>query len=382
VSDASGTGASPRVHPVPFEDRDGVEAFIRFPWSVYEGDECWVAPLLADMRTKLDPDAHPFHRHSDVQLFLATRDGRPVGRIAAIHNRRHVGHHDEPVGFFGFFECERSARTAGALFDAAGRWLRDRGLEAMRGPASFSTNEEAGLLVQGFGRPPCVMMPYNPPWYEELIREHGFREARTLVAYWHDDAEPPAYLERAEKLIGRRYPEVSVRAMRMDEYWEEVERIQAIYNAAWRENWGFVPMTDAEFRHMARDLRHAVDPGLALIAEDGDGEPVAFSLSLPDVNQALRHADGRLFPFGLLKILWHRRKIDTVRVVTLGVVEAYRGKGIDALLYLETFRRGAARGYYQGEFSWILEDNEAMRRPLEKFGARIYKRYRLYDRPL
>lgn len=379
---APGTAAPPRIRALAFDDRDAVEAYIRFPWSVYEGDDLWVPPLLADMRAKLDPDVHPFHRHSDVRLFLATREGRPVGRIAAIHNRRHVEHHDEPVGFFGFFECERTGETAGALFDAAGDWLRSRGLETMRGPASFSTNEEAGLLVQGFDRSPSVMMPYNPPWYEELVREHGFREARTLVAYWHDDPEPPEYLRRAEKLVGRRYPEVSVRPLRMDDFPEEVERIQAIYNAAWRDNWGFVPMTDAEFRHMARDLEHAVDPELALIAEDGDGTPIAFSLSLPDLNQALRHADGRLFPFGLLKILWHRRKIDTVRVITLGVVDAYRGKGIDALLYLDTFRRGSARGYHQGEFSWILEDNEAMRRPLEKFGARIYKRYRLYDRDL
>lgn len=374
--------AAPTLQAVSFDDRDAVEAFIRYPWSVYEGDDLWVPPLLADMRTMLDPAAHPFHRHSDVQLFLALRDGRPVGRVAAIHNRRHVGFHEEPVGFYGFFECERSARTAGALLDAAARWLRDRGLETMRGPASFSTNEEAGLLVEGFDRSPCVMMPYNPPWYEELILGQGFRESKTLLAYWHDDPEPPDYLLRAEKLLRRRYPELGVRPLRMGDFWREVERIHDIYNAAWSGNWGFVPMTDEEFRHLARDLKHAVDPELALLVEDGDGTPVAFSLSLPDVNQALKHADGRLFPFGLPKILWHGRKIDTVRVITLGIVEGYRGKGIDALLYLETFRRGGARGYHRGEFSWILEDNEAMRRPLEKFGARVYKRYRLYDRAL
>ena len=367
---------------VPVGDADAREAFVRLPWRIYRGDPVWVPPLLADVRGMLDTDEHPFHRHSDVRFLLALRDGVPVGRIAAIHNTRHVEHHDEPVGFFGFFEVERDRETAAALLDAAGAWLRDRGLETMRGPASFSTNEQAGLLVEGFDRPPAIMMPYNPPRYRELLEEEGFEKAQDLVAYWLDDNEPPEFLLRAEKLVRRRYPDLSIRPLRMDEWDREVERIRRLYNAAWQDNWGFVPMTDAEFRHMAKDLKPVVDPELALIVEDGDGEPVGFSLSLPDLNQAIRHADGRLFPFGLLKILWHARSIDVCRVITLGLVEAYRGKGIDALLYLETFRRGAARGITAGEFGWVLADNEAMRRPLEKLGAEVHKRYRLYDRPL
>lgn len=367
---------------VPAESRDAREAFVRLPWSIYEDDPNWVPPLLADVRGRLDESEHPFHAHSNVRLFLALRDGRPVGRIAAVHNRRHVAFHDEPVGFFGFFECERSARTAAALFDAAGGWLRSRGLEVVRGPASFSTNEEAGLLVEGFDRPPALMMPYNPPWYEELVLGQGFEEAKTLLAYWLETTELPAYLERAEGLVRRRYPGITVRPLRMSEFEREVGRIREIYNAAWEDNWGFVPMTDAEFEHMASELKPVVEPELALMAEDESGRPVGFALSLPDLNQALRHADGRLFPFGLLKVLWHRRKVDAVRVITLGLVEEYRGKGLDALFYLETFRRGFSLGYYKGEFSWILEDNEAMRRPLERFGARVSKRYRLYDRTL
>ncbi len=367
---------------VPAESRDAREAFVRLPWSIYGGDPNWVPPLLADVRSRIDASEHPFHEHSDVRLFLALREGRPVGRIAAVHNRRHVEFHDEPVGFFGFFECERSDRTAAALFDAAGRWLRSRGLETMRGPASFSTNEEAGLLIEGFDRPPALMMTYNPPWYEELVLGQGFREAKTLLAYWLERDEPPEYLVRAESLVRRRYPEITVRPMRMSEFDREVERIREIYNAAWEHNWGFVPMTDAEFAHMASELKPVVEPELALLAEDGQGRPVGFSLSLPDLNQAIRHANGRLFPFGLAKILWHRRKVDAIRVITLGLVEEYRGKGLDALFYLETFRRGFELGFYKGEFSWILEDNEAMRRPLERFGAKVHKRYRLYDRPL
>lgn len=367
---------------VPVEGADAREAFVRLPWPIYEGDPSWVPPLLADVRTRLDPTEHPFHEHSDVRLFLALRGDRPVGRIAAIHNRRHVAFHDEPVGFFGFFECERSEATAAALFGAAEEWLAARGMRTMRGPASFSTNEEAGLLIEGFDTPPALMMPYNPPWYEELVTGQGFTPAKTLLAYWLEASEPPAYLERAESLVRRRNPGLSVRALRMSEFDREVERIRAIYNAAWETNWGFVPMTDAEFRHMASDLKPVVEPELALLAEDAEGRPVGFALSLPDLNQAIRHANGRLFPFGLLRILWHRRKVDAVRVITLGLVEEFRGKGVDALLYLETFRRGNALGFERGEFSWILEDNEPMRRPLERFGATVHKRYRLYDRPV
>lgn len=361
---------------------DERETFIRLPWSIYEGDPHWVPPLLLDVRSMLDPDEHPFHLHSDVELFLALRDGRPVGRVAAIHNRRHVEFHGEEVGFFGFFECRRDPEAAGALLDAAGEWLAERGLEAMRGPASFSTNETAGLLVEGFHRPPSILMAYNPPYYEELLLEHGFREARTLLAYWQQADAPPDYLERAGELVRRRYPEISIRALRMDDFERDVQIVKEIYNRAWERNWGFVPMTDEEFGHLAKDLEPVVEPELAMIAEDGDGRPIGFALALPDLNRALLHANGRLFPLGLLKILWHRRKIDSIRVITLGLLEEYRGKGLDAVLYLEIFRRGLERGYDRGEFSWILADNEAMRRPLERMGARVDRRYRLYDRPL
>jgi len=374
------TGGALEVRPVrSVEER---EAFIRLPWRIYEGDPCWVPPLLLDIRTMLDRDAHPFHHHSEVELYLALRDGVPVGRVAAVHNRRHVEHHGEPVGFFGFFETEEDPAIAGALLEAAGGWLRDRGLEVMRGPASFSTNEEAGMLVEGFDRPPTIMMPYNPPYYPELLEEMGFRAAKNLVSYWKEENDPPDYLLRAEKVVRRRYPELSVRSLRMDDFQEEVRRIREVYNEAWGENWGFVPMTEEEFRHLAKDLKPVVEPELVLVVEDGDGRPVGFALALPDLNRAMRHANGRLLPFGLLKILWHKRKIATLRVLTLGLVDRYRGKGIDALLYLEIFRRGASLGIQSGEFGWILEDNAAMRRPMERIGARVSKRYRFYDRHL
>lgn len=360
--------------------RDGrdLEAFVRLPWSLYRNDRNWVPPLRRDVRRAFDPDHHPFHQHSDVQPFLALREDAPVGRICAIHNRRHLEFHDEPVGFFGWFECREDGEAAGALFEAAGEWLRERGLETMRGPTSFSTNEETGLLVEGFDRPPVILMPYNPPYYEDLILGHDFREAKTLVAYWLEDEQAPEYLERAGQVLPRRYG-ITVRTLRMSEFDRELERVRELYNRAWESNWGFVPMTEEEFRFLASELKPVVEPELVLFAEGEDGEPVGFAVALPDMNQALKHANGRLFPFGLLKILWHSRNISRMRVVTLGVLPEYRGKGVDALLYLHLFRNGHATGHNAAEFSWMLEDNEAIRRPMERIGARVYKRYRLYD---
>lgn len=371
----------PDIDVVPVRTTDEREAFIRLPWSLYRGRDAWVPPLLGDMRGRTDPDRHPFYGHSDARLYLALRGGRPVGRIAAIHNRNHVAFHDEPAGFFGFFESVDDADVSEALFEAAAGWLRDRGLEVMRGPTSYSTNEESGLLVEGFERPPAILMPYNPRYYEGLVTGAGFEEAATLVAYHLADNSPPDWLERISGRVRERTG-VRIRPLRMSEFERELERIQAIYNAAWERNWGFVPMTDAEFEHMADELEPVLEPDLALIAEDASGEPVGFSLALPDLNQAIRHANGRLFPFGLLKILWHARRIQLARVITLGLVEEYRGRGVDGLLYLETFRNGAEHGITEGEFSWVLEDNEPMRKPLERMGARVYKRYRIYDRPL
>lgn len=323
-------------------------------------------------------DEYPFYEHSEVEAFLAQRDGRPVGRIAAIRNRNHEAHQGEPVGFFGFFETENDPELAGALLDTAAAWLRERGLKTMRGPTNFSTNDTAGLLIEGFDGPPMVMMAYNPPYYVELLESYGFTPAKTLLAYVITEQEPPAYLVRAAGVVRRRTG-IRVRPIRKSDFDRELKTIRRIYNEAWERNWGFVPMTDAEFAFMAKELKPIVDPNLALIAETPEGEPAGFVLALPDFNQVLIHMNGRLFPFGLLKALWYQRKIHQMRVVTLGVLEEFRGKGIDALLYLQIIRNGAARGVTLAEQSWVLEDNEKMRSPIERLGGRAYRRYRLYD---
>lgn len=365
-------------------DKRTFKDFLRLPYRIYEGDPNWVAPLLRDVKAMFDRDKHPFHEHSDVEPFVAYRDGRAVGRIVAVHNRNHVAFHEEPVGFFGFFECEDRQETADALFARAGDWLRERGLETMRGPASFSTNEEAGLLIEGFEFSPMVMMPYNPARYVDLIQNAGFSEAKTLVALYLMSPEgAPASLEKRANWLKRRL-KITIRHIRMNEFEAELGRVREIYNMAWEKNWGFVPMTEAEIEHMAKELKPVLkhDPEQVILAEDEDGRTVGFALWLKDYNQALIHARGRLFPIGLLKILWYSRKIDRARVMTLGLIPEYRNKGIDTLFYMTCFRTANAKGIFGGEASWVLEDNLPMLKPLLQMGARVYKRYRLYDRPL
>lgn len=368
-----------RVDPVRTKaDR---RAFIDLPFRLYRDDPLWVPPLKSDVAELLDPRRHPFYEHGRIELFLARApDGRVVGRIAAVQNDLHVKLHAEPVGFFGFFECERDPEAAAALFDAAAGWLRDRGLAVMRGPASPSLNEEAGLLVQGFDRPPVLMMPYNPPWYADLLEGAGFRKAKDLLAYWRGHAEVPERLARVAETVGRRH-KVTVRPMDKGRFWQDVERVREIYNAAWEANWGFLPMTPAEFTHMAKKMKPVVDPDLIVFAEV-DGKLAGFALGIPDLNRALKHAKGSLWPFGWLQILRHSRGIDTFRVLTLGILEPYRRTGAAEMMILYLLRTGPPKGITKGEFSWILEDNASMRAALEKLGVDLYKVYRMYDRPI
>ncbi len=374
---------SPDVRVVPADGRKEFRRFLDLPYRIYEGDPNWVAPLLRDMKVMFDRGKHPFHQHSEVQPFIALRGDETVGRVVAIHNRNHVKYHEESVGFFGFFECVDEQKVANALLATASDWLRERGLAVIRGPASFSTNEMAALLVDGFERPPTIMMPYNPEYYEDLIQNAGFHAAMDMVAYYLDNNIPPEFLLKREERLAKRL-KVSLRTLRKDDFAAELDRVLYVYNKAWEKNWGFVPMTDAEIRFMAEELKVAVmkDPEQVIFAQNEEGEPIGFTLWLKDYNQALIKARGRLFPFGLLKVLRRAKSIDMCRVLTLGLVEEYRGKGIDSLLILRTFREGVAKGMTAGEFGWILEHNYPMRKPLEKMGSTVYKRYRMYDRDI
>ena len=362
---------------VTARDRD---LFIRFPWDIYRHDPNWVPPLISERRAFLDPRRNPFFEHADVKMFLASDDtGATLGRIAAIVNRRHIELHGEKAGFFGLFECRNDPAAAAALFAAAARFLKPRGITLLRGPANMSVNHEVGLLVDGYDLPPAIMMPYNPRYYPALVEANGFQKAMDLYAYYGDarELEIPERVTRGVEICRRRY-KFRVRPLDMRRFDEEMRRVHAVYTRAWERNWGAVAMTQKEFDHLAAQLKAIVDPDLCLIAEIGD-QVAGFSLALPDFNQALIRLNGRLLPFGILKLLWYRRKIDMIRIIATGIVAEFRHMGIDSCFYAETWRRAGAKGIYRGEMSWVLENNAAMNNALRDLGFRVYKRYRLYD---
>jgi hypothetical protein len=357
-------------------DRDRNE-FIELPYRLYRNDPNWVPPLRRDVRELIDPEKHPFHQHATVELFLAKRDGEVVGRIAAVRNELQLKTHNDRTGFFGLFETIKDKAVSHALLDAARAWLVERGLDNMRGPASFSLNEEAGLLVDGFDGPPVVMMTYNPPWYADLLEEYGLRKSKDLLAYWWADAKPTARLMKAAHKLKERY-KVSLRTLDKKNFWNDVALVRRIYNDAWQYNWGHIPMTKAELDYMARQLKPVVEPTLVVFAEV-NGELAGFGLALPDFNVALKQMGGSLFPFGWAKALWYSRKIKTARTITLGVLEKYRRSGVSELIELELMINAQKKGIVNAEFSWVLEDNKMMRTPLEKMGAVVYRTYRMYD---
>jgi len=341
----------------------------------------WVAPLRMDVRKLLDRRSNPFFQHGDAEFFLAERDGEVAGRIAAIRNDAHGRHHpaETHVGFFGFFECVNDQRVADALFEAAAGWLLARNLTVMRGPASYSTNDECGLLVDGFDTPPAIMNPHNPPYYVELVERAGFVKAMDLLCYQSVGTEPPPRLIEGARRLAERH-KVTLRSLDMSRYEEEVERVKQIYNSAWSDNWGFIPMTDAEIDALAKALKPVVVPQLVVFAEM-EGRLIGMGVSIPDFNVALRkNPSGRLFPFGLLKIMLARRHITRIRTLILGVLPQYRRTGADALMYEWTWREGRRLGYDWCEASWLLENNPAIRNGMEKLGFQVYKTLRMYDR--
>lgn len=360
--------------------------FIEFPYQLYRGDAHWIAPLRMAQKDILNTKRHPFYTTSDVEMFLARRDGRVVGRIMAILNRAHNEFHNERAGFFGFFEVENDEQAAGALLGAARDWVLGRGAAVIRGPVNPSTNYECALLVEGFDLDPMVMMTYNPPYYAELLEGYGMKKAMDLYAYdiAADYFNHSNKLQRvAERL--RKKSNIRVRTVNMKDFKNEVEIIRQVYNDAWSRNWGFVPMSEEEFDHLAKDLKQIVDPRVVLIAEQAfDGSTpraVGFLLAVPDLNRALKKISGRLLPLGLLKLLWHSRKINSIRVITMGGILEFQNLGMGSIFLDEIYRRGPAAGFPTGEMSWVLENNVMMNRAAELIGGRRTKTYRIYEMP-
>ncbi|OVE78749.1 hypothetical protein BVY01_04550 [bacterium I07] len=362
----------------PVNSKADLKSFIKLPYRLYKNNPCWVPHLLLDQKVLHDRNKHPFWEHSIAQYFLAEQNGKVVGRIAAIVDHKHNEFHEEKTGFFGFFETIDDYTVAEKLLQAAKDWVGSQKMNNFRGPVNPSQNEESGLLIDAFDSPPVLMMTYNPPYYVDFIERFGLKKAMDLYAYYAEGKEPPpAKLVRVAEAVRKRY-KIVVRPINMKDYDNEAKKVWYVYNKAWSKNWGFVPMTENEFDHLAKNMKDAIVPEINLIAEI-EGEPIGFSISLPDLNRALIHTNGRLFPTGLLKILWHRRKIDLVRIIILGVVKEHRHKGIDAIMYLDTWRNAGEKGYWRGEMSWILENNEMMNRSAKMLGGKIYKTYRIYE---
>jgi hypothetical protein len=365
------------------ESGQALKQFISFPWSIYHDDPYWVPPLKSDVRELLSLK-HPFYNHAERDLFLAVKDGVPVGRIAAVINHRHNEFHAEKTGFFGFFECVQDQEVAKALLDSAENWIRGKGMNQVLGPVNPNTNEECGLLVHNFLSPPFVMMTYNPPYYMELLENAGYNKAKDLYAYWyHVGKELPARLNRIVSKVYDKEKDLVVRNLDKKRFDADLDAVRTIYNEAWERNWGFVPMTDKEIAHMAKKLKPLVEPRIINLAFVGD-EPVGFAMGLPDYNNVLKILNGTIAnPVRTIKALVAGKRIRSGRCLTLGVREKFRKRGIEATLFAMTWQGGIDMNYRYGELSWILEDNQPMIDGATRaFSAEHYKTYRIYEKQL
>ncbi len=370
----------------PVTDKKGLLAFVKFSFKLYRDDPNWVPPLIEERTALLTPGKNPFFEHARYQLFLARRDGQLVGTIAAVVDDNHNRAHDELAGSFGFFECVDDPEVAAALLGAAETWVAGQGMTIIRGPLNPSINEEIGTLIEGFDEPPMVMMTYNPRYYPTLIEGCGYSKAMDVFAWIFDieadlKSAPEKLFRVAEKSLQKQG--LRVRKVDMRHFDQDVAKIKEVYNRAWQKNWGAVPMTEHEIDHLAANLKPVLDPNLIFIAETADGKPAGISLGLPDLHQALkRSGGGHMWPFGLLKFLWHKRKTTQIRLVIMGMLEEYRGRGADAIFYLETAKEALKRGYTRMEASWILENNTMMNQIIERLGGKKYKTYRVYEKRL
>lgn len=356
-----------------------LNSFIKFQWEIYKGDVHWVPPLIMDRKKILSKEKNPFFEHAEADYFLAYRNEKIVGRIAAIKNDLHNKYHNDKVGFFGFFECFDDQEIANALFDTAKNWLKDRGCSQMRGPANPSSNDEYGMLIEGFDDSPRLLMTYNPKYYLKLCDNYGFKKVMDLNAYKleHEKVVSADKIRRVAE-ISKQRTGVKITSLNMKEFDKELEKVKYVYNKAWAPNWGFVPMTDKEIEAMAKDLKPLVEPSLVLFGEVNN-ELVGFALTMLDYNYVFKQLNGKLFPFGFLKLYTQKKHIKWSRVITLGIVPEYQKRGLDAVFYWETLMRAHKVGIDLGEASWVLENNEMMNRGAQTMKGDLYKKYRIYE---
>lgn len=369
---------------IAVEGKRALKSFIDFPHSLYKDDPFYVPELYIAQRDMLTPGKHPFHDHSEVKLLLAYDEDQIVGRIAAIKNNNHNLVYGQKEGFFGFFDSINDQGIADMLLNTAVDWLRSQGLTSIIGPTNFSTNETCGLLVDGYDGMPRVMMPYNFPYYLTLLEQYGFNKKVDLRAYYYHgndyDDRSVGLLEGLQRRLGRN--DIRVRKIDIKNFKQEADALRKVYNQAWDHNLGFVPMTDKEFDHMAKDLKLILDPDFCLVAEK-EGKLVAFALAVPDINPVLKTIKrGRLFPFGFFKLLSMKRKVKGIRIMVLGVIDGYRKMGIEVCLYAMIIKAFQEKGLEYAEASWTLEDNDLINKAIERIKGVPYRTYRILSKSI
>ncbi len=359
---------------------DERKKFIEFPYTHYADNDVWVPPLKMDQKKLIDTEKNPFYYNAEIALFIAEHNGEIAGRISAVVDHRFNEHHGTKTGHFGFFECIDDQETANWLFRVAEDWLRDKGMTDVLGPASPGMMDTVGTLVEGFDKQPFLLMPYNKPYYEKLIKGAGYAKEMDLLAFLVQKKEIDlSRFERASQIVYKRNPGLKIRELDMKNIEEDVEIIRNIYNEAWKNNWGFLPLTKEELQATAKDFKMILETKYAHIAEV-DGKPVAFSVALLDYNQIFKEMNGKLFPTGIFKFLFGKKKIDRLRTALLGVIPEYRGKAIDALLTQEAIKKSS--GIVSSELSWVLETNTEMIRLAERIGGKLDKTYRMFRKEL
>ncbi|MDO8518676.1 MAG: N-acetyltransferase [Deltaproteobacteria bacterium] len=371
---------------LPVTSKKLKKIFLDFPYGHYKNDPHWIPPLRMERSEMITPGKNPFFEYAEAELFVAFKEGKPVGRISAQVNSLHNKRYGEKTGHFGFFDSIDDPEVAGALLQAACGWLKGKGMDKAVGPLSFSVNEEAGLLVEGFDSSPFPFMAHNPAYYERLIAGEGFAPLKDMIAWSYDARRPVPEMALQIAEAVRAYPGLTIREIDKGKMDREIRIISDVFNSAWEKNWGFIPWTEAEIRKAAKDLKMILDPKLALIAEV-NGVPAAISIAIPNYHEAIRDLNGRLFPFGLLKFLYRLKtgKIKSARLALLGIKKEFRGDvlgGLSVLLYTEMHRRSLELGHRGGELSWTLADNDKINNGIQLMGGVPYKKYRVYEKPL
>ncbi len=380
---------APDIAIVAVTDKAGLKQFLALPYDLYRGEPHWRAPLRFERATQINPKKNPALDGLETQLFLAVKDGDVVGRIAAIINSHHLAIYNDATGHFGFLDTQYDPKIVKALLGAAETWLKDRGMGRIVGPMSFSINEEVGLLVNGFGTPPVLMMPYGRPDYQTSIEALGFVKAVDMHAYWtnmHEGYPRPKIVTTMTNYI-EKDPDITVRPMDKSKFLQEVQMAMNIFNDAWSDNWGFVPFSDVQIKHMANELKPLLIPDFFWVCEH-KGEPAAFILMIPNINEAIEGLDGKLLPFGWAKLLYRLKikGLKTARIPLMGVRREFQrkrtGLAMAAFLSEKVFETARNRGFTHVEMGWILEDNKSMIRIIEQAKGVPYKTYRMYEKPI